>query len=57
MPLTNCLRFIVSTCDTRAKCSGANVGIPSNVNGVFAVVIVSPMEKMPGSKMPMMSPA
>ena len=40
----NCLRFIVSTCRTLAKCSGANVGIPSNLNG-FAVVSVSPMEK------------
>ena len=29
MPLMNCLRFIVSSWRTRAKCSGAKVGIPS----------------------------
>ena len=29
-PFTNCLRFMESIRRTRAKCSGANVGIPSN---------------------------
>ena len=56
MPFMNCLRFMVSTWRTLAKCSGAKVGIPSNWNG-FAVVSVSPIEKIPGSNTPMISPA
>ena len=43
--------------ETREKCSGAKVGIPAKANGVLAVVSVSPMEKIPGSNTPMMSPA
>ena len=57
IPFTNCFRFMVSICRTRAKCSGAKVGIPSNANFSDAVVIVSPMEKIPGSKTPIISPA
>ena len=53
----NCLRFMVSTCRTLAKCSGANVGIPSKRYLSGEVVSVSPMAKMPGSNNPMISPA
>ena len=56
-PLTNCLRFMVSTCEITEKCSGANVGMPSKRTRSFGSQIVSPMEKMPGSNTPMMSPA
>jgi len=44
MPFMNCLRFMVSTWRTLAKCSGAKVGIPSNWNG-FAVVLKYRREK------------
>ena len=53
----NCLRFIVSICLTLAKCSGANVGIPSNINFLLDEHIVSPIENMPGSNTPIISPA
>ena len=53
----NCLRFIVSFWRTSAKCSGANVGIPLNCTLCPGEQIVSPIEKMPGSNTPMMSPA
>ena len=56
-PLTNCLRFIVSLGETSMKCSGSNVGMPEKRNFLPGTVIVSPMEKMPGSNTPMMSPA
>ena len=46
----NCLRFMVSTWRTKAKCSGANVGMPSNRNFFPGTLMVSPMEKMPGVK-------
>ena len=46
----NCLRFIESFGLTREKCSGANVGIPPNLNFLPGTVIVSPMEKIPGIK-------
>ena len=39
------------------KCSGSNVGMPEKRNFLPGIVIVSPMEKMPGSNTPMMSPA
>ncbi len=39
------------------KCSGANVGMPSKRTCIFGSQIVSPMEKMPGSNTPMISPA
>ena len=42
---------------TREKCSGAKVGMPPKRNFFPGSQIVSPMEKMPGSKTPMMSPA
>ena len=48
---------MVSICFSRAKCSGAKVGIPSNCTGSLEVQSVSPIEKMPGSKTPMISPA
>jgi hypothetical protein len=57
MPFTNCLRFMVSFCSMRAKCSGEKVGIPANCTFCLPVHSVSPMEKMPGSNRPMMSPA
>ena len=57
MPLTNCLRFRVSTCSIAAKCSGAKVGIPSNCTFILGSHTVSPMEKIPGSNTPMISPA
>ncbi|VWM00120.1 Uncharacterised protein [Collinsella intestinalis] len=57
MPFTNCLRLSVSTCVTRANSSGANVGMPVNCTGFLPVQMVSPMEKMPGSNRPTMSPA
>ena len=42
-----------------AKCAGcgAKVGMPPNLNFLPGTVMVSPMEKMPGSNTPMMSPA
>ena len=49
-PLTNCLRFIVSLGETSMKCSGSNVGMPEKRNFLPGVVIVSPMEKMPGAR-------
>ena len=49
-PLTNCLRFIVSLGETSMKCSGSNVGMPEKRNFLPGVVIVSPIEKMPGIK-------
>ena len=55
--LTNCLRFMVSFGLTREKCSGGNVGMPAKRNFLPGVVMVSPMEKMPGSNTPMISPA
>ena len=57
VPLMNCLRFIESLGLTREKCSGAKVGMPPNLNFLPGVQMVSPIEKMPGSKTPMMSPA
>ena len=57
VPLMNCLRFMVSLGDTRMKCSGSKVGMPENLNFFPGTVTVSPMEKMPGSNTPMMSPA
>ena len=57
MPLTNCLRFRVSTCEILAKCSGANVGIGGYWTRFLPAHTVSPMLKMPGSKRPTMSPA
>ena len=57
VPLMNCLRFMVSLGDTRMKCSGSKVGMPWNRNFFSGTVMVSPMEKMPGSNTPMMSPA
>ena len=54
---SNCLRFIVPTRSTPAKCSGAKVGMPSKQASIPFSQIVSPMEKMPGSNTPMMSPA
>ena len=56
-PLRNCLRFMVSTERIRSKCSGAKVGMGSNWNFFPGAHRVSPMEKMPGSNTPMMSPA
>ena len=35
--------------------SGSKVGMPRNLNFLPGMVMVSPMEKMPGSKTPMMS--
>ena len=40
-----------------AKCSGANVGIPLNFILLPGVQIVSPMENIPGSNTPIISPA
>ena len=57
MPLINCFLFMVSIWRTLAKCSGAKVGIPSNWNFPPGAHKVSPMEKIPGSNTPMMSPA
>ena len=57
VPLRNCLRFMESLALTRAKCSGAKVGMPPNLNFLPGTVMVSPMEKMPGSNTPMISPA
>ena len=56
-PFTNCLRFIESNWMTLAKCSGANVGIPSYSKSSFGRQTVSPIEKIPGSNTPMISPA
>ena len=56
-PLTNCFLFIVSTGLTLAKCSGANVGIPSNLNFFEGIHNVSPIENIPGSNTPIISPA
>ena len=53
----NCFLFIVSTGLTLAKCSGANVGIPSNLNFLGFKHKVSPIENIPGSNTPMISPA
>ena len=39
------------------KCSGSKVGMPPKRNFLPGTVMVSPMEKMPGSNTPMMSPA
>ena len=57
VPFMNCLRFMVSLGLTRMKCSGSKVGMPEYRNFLPGTVTVSPMENMPGSKTPMMSPA
>ena len=57
MPFTNCLRLSVFTCVTRAKISGANVGISGYCTRHLPAQTVSPIEKMPGSNSPTMSPA
>ena len=48
---------MVSTGLTLAKCSGAKVGIPSNLNFLEVAHKVSPIENMPGSNTPIISPA
>ena len=53
----NCLRFNVLICVMRAKCSGAKVGMGGYCTGFLPAQIVSPIEKMPGSNRPTMSPA
>ena len=57
VPFMNCLRLRVSFWRIRAKCSGANVGIPSNLTFFLGEHKVSPIEKTPGSNTPIMSPA
>ena len=57
IPFTNCFLFMVSIWRTRAKCSGAKVGIPSKANFFPGAQMVSPIEKIPGSKTPIISPA
>ena len=56
-PFMNCFLFIVSTGLTLAKCSGENVGIPSNLNFFEGLHKVSPIENIPGSNTPIISPA
>ena len=56
IPFTNCFLFMVSTCLTLAKCSGAKVGIPSYFTSIPGAHTVSPIEKIPGSNTPIMSP-
>ena len=56
-PFTNCFRFILLSCTTLQKCSGANVGMPSYSNFLPPVVSVSPMENRSGSNTPITSPA
>ena len=51
------LRFMVSTWRTLAKCSGAKVGIPSYTTLSLGMHTVSPIENIPGSNTPMISPA
>ena len=58
MPLTNCLRFIVSIgLHAREMLRRERRDALEAELLALARMIVSPMEKMPGSNTPMMSPA